>query len=81
MGWCGFPTIRGQEARWQACDRPTEQARKVVYTGFGIGNVQGLANSLRWGLDQCIHGAGSLNGGELVPVGTLIRQTSGRIEK
>ena len=29
--------------------------RKVVLTGFGTSNVQGLLNSFRWGLDNRIH--------------------------
>lgn len=44
--------------------------RKVVFTGFGAGkgdqlNVQALVNSLRWGLDNRIHGQTSSNGGVL----------------
>jgi putative membrane-bound dehydrogenase-like protein len=39
--------------------------RKVVYTGFGRGNVQGLMNSLQWGLDNRIHGATSSSGGKV----------------
>jgi putative membrane-bound dehydrogenase-like protein len=42
--------------------------RQVVFTGFGAGkgdrlNVQALANSLRWGLDNRIHGQTAGNGG------------------
>lgn len=33
--------------------------RRVVFTGFSRTNVQGLFNSLRWGLDNRIHGATS----------------------
>jgi putative membrane-bound dehydrogenase-like protein len=29
--------------------------RRVVFTGFGMDNVQGLLNSFRWGLDNRIH--------------------------
>lgn len=29
--------------------------REVVFSGFGRGNVQGLINSFRWGLDNRIH--------------------------
>lgn len=36
--------------------------RRVVFTGFGRSNVQGLLNSLRWGLDCRIHGATSSSG-------------------
>ncbi len=36
--------------------------RKIIYTGFGRGNVQGLLNSFTWGLDNRIHGATSSNG-------------------
>ncbi|MFM8414381.1 MAG: PVC-type heme-binding CxxCH protein, partial [Planctomycetota bacterium] len=31
--------------------------RRVVFTGFGRSNVQGLVNSLRWTLDCRVHGA------------------------
>lgn len=33
--------------------------RRVVFTGFSRTSVQGLVNSLRWGLDNRIHGASS----------------------
>jgi putative membrane-bound dehydrogenase-like protein len=39
--------------------------RKRVFTGFGRGNVQGLLNSFRWGLDNRIHGATSSAGGRI----------------
>ena len=43
--------------------------KKVLYTGFGNTrdrlNVQGLANSLQWGLDNRIHGLAAPNGGIL----------------
>ena len=39
--------------------------RKTVFTGFSRGNVQGMMNSLRWGLDNRIHGAGSSMGGTI----------------
>ncbi|MGY8654744.1 MAG: PVC-type heme-binding CxxCH protein [Verrucomicrobiia bacterium] len=41
--------------------------KKIVYTGFGSSrdrlNVQAMFNSLRWGLDNRIHGATAGNGG------------------
>ncbi len=37
--------------------------RKVVFTGFGRNNVQGLLNSFHWGLDNRIHGTASSTGG------------------
>ncbi len=37
--------------------------RQTVFTGFSRANVQGLLNSLRWGLDNRIHGATSTSGG------------------
>jgi putative membrane-bound dehydrogenase-like protein len=49
--------------------------RRTVFTGFGAGlppeklNVQGLPNSLTWGLDNRIHGATSSNGGRVVRAG------------
>ncbi len=45
--------------------------RRTVYTGFGTGNVQGLFNSFRWGLDNRIHGAGSSTGGNVKLVGPM----------
>ena len=42
--------------------------RRVVFTGFGRGNVQGLLNSFQWGLDNRIHGATSSAAGEISPV-------------
>ncbi len=44
-------------------------SRKTIYTGFSRGNVQGMMNSLRWGLDNRIHGAGSTAGGSIVFTG------------
>jgi len=37
--------------------------REVVLTELSVANVQGLANSFRWGLDNRLHLAGSSNGG------------------
>lgn len=37
--------------------------RRVVFTGFGRSNVQGLMNTLKWGLDNRIHGVTSSSGG------------------
>lgn len=39
--------------------------RKVVYTGFGRENVQGLLNNLQWGVDNNIHAATSRNRAEV----------------
>ncbi|MEZ6059621.1 MAG: alpha/beta fold hydrolase [Planctomycetaceae bacterium] len=39
--------------------------KRTVLTGFGRGNVQGLLNSLRWGLDNRIHGAASSAAGSV----------------
>jgi putative membrane-bound dehydrogenase-like protein len=40
--------------------------RRVVYEGFSRSNVQGLMHSLRWGLDNRIHGATGTAGGRIV---------------
>jgi putative membrane-bound dehydrogenase-like protein len=40
--------------------------RKVVFTGFGRSNVQGLFNSFHWGLDNRVHGATSSSGAKVV---------------
>lgn len=39
--------------------------RRVVYTGFGRGNVQGLMNSFTFALDNRIHGATSSSGADV----------------
>ncbi len=39
--------------------------RKLIATGFGTSNVQGLVNSLLWGIDGQIHGATSSSGAKL----------------
>jgi putative membrane-bound dehydrogenase-like protein len=39
--------------------------RKVVYTGFGRKNVQGLFNTFLWGLDHKIYGQTSSSGGKI----------------
>ncbi|MBW3595956.1 MAG: c-type cytochrome [Planctomycetes bacterium] len=41
--------------------------RRVVFTGFGRSNVQGLLNTFVWGLDNRIHGATSSSGASVVP--------------
>jgi putative membrane-bound dehydrogenase-like protein len=43
--------------------------REVVFQGFGRGNVQGLVNTLTWGLDNRIHGATSSAGATLIAGG------------
>ena len=52
--------------------------REVVLSGFSRHNVQGLANGLRWGLDNKIYFAGGRNGAEVTHRGkklfTLGRQ-------
>lgn len=45
------------------------EIRKKVFTGFGRGNVQGLMNCFRWGLDNRIHGATSSSAGRVYRVG------------
>jgi len=39
--------------------------REVVLSGFGRGNVQALANNLKWGLDNKIYFAAGRNGGKI----------------
>jgi putative membrane-bound dehydrogenase-like protein len=39
--------------------------KKVMFTGFGTENVQGLLNGLLWGPDGWIYGVASSNGGEI----------------
>ncbi len=48
-------------------DRPDE--RKVLFTGFGISNVQGLINSFNWGLDNRYYCSTSSTGGEVTKPG------------
>jgi putative membrane-bound dehydrogenase-like protein len=39
--------------------------RKLVFSGFGRSNVQGMMNTLAWGLDNRIHGATSSSGADV----------------
>jgi putative membrane-bound dehydrogenase-like protein len=39
--------------------------RRLVFTGFSRGNVQGMLNSFHWGLDGRIHGTASSGGGHI----------------
>ena len=39
--------------------------RQKIYTGFGINNAETLANNLKWGIDNKIHGASSHSGGTI----------------
>lgn len=41
---------------------------KVVFTGFGMGNVQALLNGLLWGPDGWIYGVSGGNGGDITIV-------------
>lgn len=41
--------------------------RQKLYTGFRKYNIQAVANNLKWGVDHLIYGAGSGNGGTIVP--------------
>ena len=40
---------------------------QVLYKGFGLSNVQGLVNTLKWSFDNRLHGATSSSGAELRP--------------
>lgn len=37
--------------------------QRVLYTGFGLANIQGLVNSLQWGLDNWVYGMVGGSGG------------------
>ncbi len=54
--------------------------RRVVFTGFGTGNVQGLLNSFAFGLDGRIHGAASSTGGTVRRVGADGRPTGDAVQ-
>jgi len=40
---------------------------EVVYTGFGLSNVQGLLNTFKWGLDNRLYGATSSSSARVRP--------------
>ena len=42
---------------------------EIAFTGFGRGNVQGLLNTFKWGLDNRIHGATSSSGATVTRIG------------
>lgn len=50
---------------WDDDDDGVADRREVLLTGFGRDNVQGMMNSLRWGLDGRVHGAVSSSGAVL----------------
>lgn len=50
--------------------------RRVVFTGFGTHNVQGLLNSFAFGLDGRIYGSASSNGGSVRRLGPTGDPTS-----
>ncbi|MFL5340940.1 MAG: PVC-type heme-binding CxxCH protein [Gemmataceae bacterium] len=39
--------------------------KKVLYTGFGIDNIQQLLNSLQWGLDNWVYAVNGASGGTI----------------
>lgn len=39
--------------------------QRVLYTGFDLGNIQQMVNSLQWGLDNWVHGCAGGKGGEI----------------
>ncbi|HVE39783.1 MAG TPA: PVC-type heme-binding CxxCH protein [Planctomycetota bacterium] len=49
-----------------------EGVRKIVQSGFGTQNIQGLANNIKWGLDNWFTAAGGTNGGQIAPAGVGI---------
>jgi putative membrane-bound dehydrogenase-like protein len=49
-----------------------EGVRKVVQSGFGTQNIQGLANNIKWGLDNWFTASGGSNGGQIAPAGVGI---------
>jgi putative membrane-bound dehydrogenase-like protein len=42
-----------------------DNEKRVLYTGFGRGNSEGLFNALQWGLDNWVYGCGGNNGGTI----------------
>ncbi|MCI0636394.1 MAG: dehydrogenase, partial [Actinobacteria bacterium] len=46
--------------------------RRIVQSGFGTQNIQGLANNIKWGLDNWFTASGSANGGTIAPAGVGI---------
>jgi putative membrane-bound dehydrogenase-like protein len=39
--------------------------KKVLYTGFGVDNIQQLLNSLQWGMDNWVYGCNGASGGTI----------------
>ena len=39
--------------------------KKVLYTGFGLDNIQQLLNSLQWGMDNWVYGCNGASGGTI----------------
>lgn len=52
--------------------------RRIVLSGFGRDNVQAVANSLKWSLDNRIVFAGGRNGGDLIRDGKMVFSIHGQ---
>ncbi len=82
--WAGGVLVADAPDIWYFKDTTGDgvaDERRVLFTGLGTGNVQGLANSFQWGLDNRIYlslsstGA-DLKGGPAVPAGQAADETS-----
>src|SRR4051812_37078836 len=68
--WKGGVFIAATPDLWYCKDTDGDgraDVKRKVFTGFRKLNVQAVMNTLVWGLDNRIHGAGGSNGGMIVP--------------
>jgi putative membrane-bound dehydrogenase-like protein len=64
--WQGGVYVAATPDLWYLKDTDGDgraDVRRQVFTGFRKFNIQAVINNLRWGLDHCVYGAGSTNGG------------------
>jgi putative membrane-bound dehydrogenase-like protein len=67
--WAGGVLVVDAPDIWYFKDTTSDgvaDERRLLYTGLGTGNVQGLANSFQWGLDNRIYLSLSSTGADLV---------------
>ena len=68
MPWKGGVFVAAPPDIWYLKDTDGDHkadVRRKVFTGFGIGNEQGMLNNLTFGLDHKVYGSTSVNGGSV----------------
>ena len=68
LPWKGGVFVTAPPDIWYMKDTDGDHkadVRRKVFTGFGVGNEQGMLNNLTFGLDHKVYGSTSVNGGSV----------------